>query len=174
MNSKTVLSAKDLNPRIWICRKNMRRDANSGPVPDPVTGSVLLLPGDAESRPAGRGFLHRCDSIHASERRAVTTPGQHPRHGGLRPFEDGLHPSALHVADPAGESQSFRSIEARRAEENALNVAVDTYPHSAHEIWSHRGAKDLRQSEGFWVGCGGKSCGMGKTPYRMSVMRRMG
>ena len=30
MNSRTVLSAKDLNPRIWICRKNMRRDANSG------------------------------------------------------------------------------------------------------------------------------------------------
>ena len=34
MNSRTVLSAKDLNPRIWICRKNMRRDANSGLVLD--------------------------------------------------------------------------------------------------------------------------------------------
>jgi hypothetical protein len=22
-------------------------------------------------------------------------------------------------------------------------VAVDTYPHAPHEIWSHRGAKDL-------------------------------
>jgi len=28
------LSAKDLKPRIWICRKNMRRDDNSGPVRD--------------------------------------------------------------------------------------------------------------------------------------------
>jgi hypothetical protein len=36
------LSAKDLNPRIWICRKNMRRDANSGPGRDRVTARVLF------------------------------------------------------------------------------------------------------------------------------------
>jgi hypothetical protein len=59
MNSKTVLSAKDLNPRIWICRKNMRRDANSGPVLDPVAGSGHFLVDDAETGLADRGLILR-------------------------------------------------------------------------------------------------------------------
>src|SRR5688572_7521766 len=108
MNSRTVLSAKDLNPRIWIWRKNMRRDASSGRVLDPVSGGPSCgrsLPLDAESRvPDGRLRLH-VDAVHAGVRRTVSTPRQHLVDGRVGTLEDGLQVPVRQVPDPARDTQ---------------------------------------------------------------------
>ena len=77
MNSRTVLSAKDLNPRIWICRKNMRRDANSGPVLGWGGERDFLSGLDAELGLRNRRLGADVDAGHAGMRRTFPAPCEH-------------------------------------------------------------------------------------------------